>query len=56
MDQCLELAQAGAGTVSPNPMVGALLVGPDKRVLGKGVHQAYGGPHAEARAIQSAEQ
>ena len=42
--------------VSPNPMVGAVLVGPDGTVLGDDAHQTYGGPHAEARAIQSAEQ
>lgn len=56
MRRCLELAEQGAGTVSPNPMVGALLVAPDGSVLGKGAHQVYGGPHAEARALQSAEQ
>ena len=37
-------------------MVGALLVGPDGTVLGEGAHRTHGGPHAEARAIQSAEQ
>jgi len=56
MQRCLELAREGAGTVSPNPMVGAVLVAPDGTVLGKGAHQAYGGPHAEARAIRSVEQ
>jgi len=56
MQRCLELARQGAGTVSPNPMVGAVLVAPDGRVLGEGAHQSYGGPHAEARAIRAAEQ
>ncbi len=56
MERCLELAREGAGTVSPNPMVGAVLVGPDGSALGEGAHRAYGGPHAEARALQSAEQ
>ena len=56
MERCLELARKGAGTVSPNPMVGALLVGPDGTVLGEGAHRIYGGPHAEARAIRSVEQ
>ena len=56
MERCLELAREGAGRVSPNPMVGALLVAPDGTVLGKGAHRAYGGPHAETRAVQSAEQ
>ena len=56
MRRCLELARTGAGTVSPNPMVGALLVAPDGTVLGEGAHRTYGGPHAEARAIQAARQ
>ena len=56
MKRCLTLAEAGAGTVSPNPMVGAVLVGSDGHVLGEGAHEMYGGPHAEVRAIRSAEQ
>jgi diaminohydroxyphosphoribosylaminopyrimidine deaminase/5-amino-6-(5-phosphoribosylamino)uracil reductase len=55
MAHCLTLAERGAGAVSPNPMVGAVLVGPDGAVLGEGWHQRYGGPHAEAHAIQAAE-
>ena len=56
MQQCLEMAAHGAGRVSPNPMVGALLVGADGTVLGEGWHQEYGGPHAEPRAVEDAEQ
>jgi diaminohydroxyphosphoribosylaminopyrimidine deaminase/5-amino-6-(5-phosphoribosylamino)uracil reductase len=56
MKRCLSLAETGAGAVSPNPMVGAVLVGPDGNVLGEGAHEMYGGPHAEVRAIRSAEQ
>jgi len=56
MRRCLEIARRGAGAVSPNPMVGALLVGPDGTVLGEEAHEVYGGPHAEARVIQSVEQ
>jgi diaminohydroxyphosphoribosylaminopyrimidine deaminase/5-amino-6-(5-phosphoribosylamino)uracil reductase len=55
MDRCLDLARRGAGAVSPNPMVGAVLVGDDGTVLGEGWHQSYGGPHAEAHAIRDAE-
>jgi diaminohydroxyphosphoribosylaminopyrimidine deaminase/5-amino-6-(5-phosphoribosylamino)uracil reductase len=55
MERCLTLAEAGAGTVSPNPMVGALLVAPDGTVLGEGAHEVYGGPHAEVQALQVAE-
>ncbi len=56
MRRCLALAQQGAGRVSPNPLVGAVLVGPDGDVLGEGGHRSHGGPHAEARAIHHAEQ
>lgn len=56
MQRCLELAEEGAGTVSPNPVVGAILAAPNGTVLGEGAHRIYGGPHAEAQAIQSAEQ
>jgi diaminohydroxyphosphoribosylaminopyrimidine deaminase/5-amino-6-(5-phosphoribosylamino)uracil reductase len=55
IDRCLEVAEAGAGTVSPNPMVGAVLVGPDGTVLGEGAHEIYGGPHAEVQALRAAE-
>jgi len=54
MRRCLKLARRGAGTVSPNPMVGAVLVGPHGEPLAEGWHQRYGGPHAEAHAIQKA--
>lgn len=50
MRRCLELAQLGLGRVSPNPMVGALVVVED-RIIGEGWHQQYGGPHAEPNAI-----
>jgi len=49
----LELAQRGRGRVSPNPMVGAVIVR-DGAVLGEGWHAAYGAPHAEAEAIAAA--
>lgn len=41
--------------MSPNPMVGAVLVGPGSEVLGEGWHRAYGEPHAEPNAIAEAE-
>ncbi|HET6568763.1 MAG TPA: bifunctional diaminohydroxyphosphoribosylaminopyrimidine deaminase/5-amino-6-(5-phosphoribosylamino)uracil reductase RibD [Rhodothermales bacterium] len=56
MRRCLALAERGAGRVSPNPMVGALLVGADGQVLGEGWHEAYGGPHAERNAVADAGQ
>jgi diaminohydroxyphosphoribosylaminopyrimidine deaminase/5-amino-6-(5-phosphoribosylamino)uracil reductase len=55
MQRALSWAEEGAGHVSPNPMVGAVLVAPDGTVLGEGAHRQYGGPHAEARALHDAE-
>jgi diaminohydroxyphosphoribosylaminopyrimidine deaminase / 5-amino-6-(5-phosphoribosylamino)uracil reductase len=52
MRRCLELALRGAGEVSPNPMVGSVIVH-DGRVIGEGWHERYGGPHAEVNAIAS---
>ncbi|WP_439697825.1 bifunctional diaminohydroxyphosphoribosylaminopyrimidine deaminase/5-amino-6-(5-phosphoribosylamino)uracil reductase RibD [Mucilaginibacter sp. AW1-7] len=50
MQRCLELAQLGAGQVSPNPMVGAVVVHEGK-IIGEGYHQRYGQAHAEVNAI-----
>lgn len=52
MFRCLELAQKGAGTVAPNPMVGSILVHRG-RIIGEGYHKAYGGPHAEVECLAS---
>jgi diaminohydroxyphosphoribosylaminopyrimidine deaminase / 5-amino-6-(5-phosphoribosylamino)uracil reductase len=53
MQRCLELALLGAGSVSPNPMVGSVLVFEGK-IIAEGYHQKYGEPHAEANAIDYA--
>lgn len=53
MAMALELAAQGAGHVSPNPMVGAVVV-KEGRVVGQGFHQAVGGPHAEVHALDAA--
>ena len=50
MKMVLELAEKGAGQVSPNPMVGAVIV-KEGRVIGRGWHRQYGGPHAERNAL-----
>ena len=55
MERCLELAKLGAGTVAPNPMVGALLVHEDK-IIGEGWHKQYSEAHAEVNCIDSVEQ
>ncbi len=56
MQRCLDLAQQGAGNVSPNPMVGSVIVGGDGNLLGEGFHGLFGGPHAEAEAFQDVEE
>jgi len=53
MAECLRLARKGAGYVSPNPLVGAIVV-LNGKVVGKGFHERFGGPHAEVNAIRNA--
>lgn len=53
MRRALELAALGRGLVSPNPMVGAVIVREGK-VVGEGWHEGPGTPHAEVRALASA--
>ena len=52
MRRALELAERGRYSVSPNPMVGCVLVR-DGLIIGEGFHQRAGEPHAEVKAIQS---
>ncbi|MEG2666772.1 MAG: bifunctional diaminohydroxyphosphoribosylaminopyrimidine deaminase/5-amino-6-(5-phosphoribosylamino)uracil reductase RibD, partial [Bacteroidales bacterium] len=52
MRRCFALAKKGQGCVSPNPMVGSVLVY-DQRIIGEGFHHAYGQGHAEVNAIAS---
>jgi len=52
MSRCIELAQLGMGTVSPNPMVGAVIVY-NSKIIGEGFHRQFGKPHAEVNAINS---
>ena len=53
MSRALELARQGQGKVSPNPMVGCVLV-KDGEIIGEGYHEVYGGPHAEVMAYKNA--
>lgn len=53
MQKTLSLANLGRGFVSPNPMVGSIIV-KNGRIIGEGYHQRYGESHAEVMAIQSA--
>lgn len=52
MKRALALAEKGCGFVSPNPMVGAVIV-KDGRIIGEGWHIKYGEPHAERNALAS---
>lgn len=51
MMRALELAKLGIGAVSPNPMVGCVIVH-DGKIIGEGWHQKYGESHAEVHAIK----
>jgi diaminohydroxyphosphoribosylaminopyrimidine deaminase/5-amino-6-(5-phosphoribosylamino)uracil reductase len=52
MARALELAALGLGRVSPNPVVGCVIVN-DGKIIGEGYHHEFGGPHAEVEAIKS---
>lgn len=52
MRRALQLAASGLGRVSPNPMVGCVIVY-DNRIIGEGWHQKYGEPHAEVNAVNA---
>ncbi len=53
MKMALRMAQRGQGHVEPNPMVGAVLVRNGK-IIAKGWHRQFGGPHAEIDALSQA--
>jgi diaminohydroxyphosphoribosylaminopyrimidine deaminase/5-amino-6-(5-phosphoribosylamino)uracil reductase len=53
MDEALELAARGRGLVSPNPLVGAVVVA-DGQVVGRGWHEGPGKPHAEVVGLAEA--
>ncbi|MEM7163661.1 MAG: bifunctional diaminohydroxyphosphoribosylaminopyrimidine deaminase/5-amino-6-(5-phosphoribosylamino)uracil reductase RibD [Bacteroidota bacterium] len=52
MRRALELAERGRGAVSPNPMVGCVIVY-QSRIIGEGWHQRCGEAHAEVNAVNS---
>ncbi len=53
MRMALSMALRGTGNVSPNPMVGCVIVDP-QGVTGWGYHSEPGGPHAEVKALAMA--
>ncbi|MDQ3021746.1 MAG: bifunctional diaminohydroxyphosphoribosylaminopyrimidine deaminase/5-amino-6-(5-phosphoribosylamino)uracil reductase RibD [Bacteroidota bacterium] len=53
MQKCIELAREGKGFVSPNPLVGCIIV-KNGNIIGKGYHKKYGEAHAEVNAVNDA--
>ena len=53
MKRALQLARRGMGTVSPNPLVGAVLVRAG-RIIAEGYHRKFGADHAELDALKRA--
>jgi diaminohydroxyphosphoribosylaminopyrimidine deaminase/5-amino-6-(5-phosphoribosylamino)uracil reductase len=52
MQRAMELAKLGLGKVSPNPLVGCVIVARNK-IIGEGWHRKYGEGHAEVNALNS---
>ncbi len=53
--RCIEIARRGEYYVAPNPMVGAVLVDGNGRVLAEGWHERFGEGHAEVNCFKSLE-
>jgi diaminohydroxyphosphoribosylaminopyrimidine deaminase/5-amino-6-(5-phosphoribosylamino)uracil reductase len=53
MTRALRLAEQGRGFVSPNPLVGCVILDQEGEVIGEGAHLRYGEAHAEANALAS---
>lgn len=53
MTRALRLAEQGRGFVSPNPLVGCVILDREGEVIGEGAHLRYGDEHAEANALAS---
>lgn len=51
MKQCIELAKLGSGNVSPNPLVGCVVLDKDNNIISTGYHHYCGGNHAERDAL-----
>ncbi|MFM7719219.1 MAG: bifunctional diaminohydroxyphosphoribosylaminopyrimidine deaminase/5-amino-6-(5-phosphoribosylamino)uracil reductase RibD [Actinomycetota bacterium] len=54
MRRAIDLARLGAGLVSPNPLVGAVVVDASGEVVGEGAHLRAGEAHAEVIALAAA--
>ena len=53
MRRCLQLARNGQQLAKPNPMVGAVIVSKEGRIIGEGYHVRCGKGHAEVNAFAS---
>ena len=53
MRRCIQLAKNGQQNAKPNPMVGAVIVSRDGRIIGEGYHVRCGEGHAEVNAFAS---
>jgi diaminohydroxyphosphoribosylaminopyrimidine deaminase/5-amino-6-(5-phosphoribosylamino)uracil reductase len=51
MEYCFKIAEQGSGFVSPNPLVGSILV-KDHQIIAQGYHQRYGQNHAEKNCLE----
>ena len=52
MKSALVFAKKGLGNVEPNPAVGCVIV-KNNKIIGKGWHKKFGGPHAEINALKN---
>ena len=53
MRRCLQLAKNGRLQAKPNPMVGAVIVSGEGKIIGEGYHVRCGEGHAEVNAFRS---
>lgn len=53
MKEALLLAEKGKGNVSPNPLVGCVIIDSKGEKIGEGYHREFGKPHAEVNALAS---
>ena len=52
MERAIEISKKGRGYVSPNPLVGCIII-KDGKIIGEGFHRKYGGSHAEKEALDN---
>ena len=53
MKEVLKLASLGGSSTIPNPLVGAIIVDNQQRIIAQGYHDYLGGPHAEITALSN---